>query len=120
MRARTTLLLLCIHAVPALCVGQHAHQFEFGGFGSYTHYDRAFVLDNKAGGGGRLGYFFSPNVSVEFEIGYQQPTPKAGGTNATATLGSGSLVLNMGGEHNLFYILGGYTRAEFADNPGYS
>src|SRR5882762_8184539 len=120
MRARTTLLAFFLSAVPALCIAQHTHQFEFGGFGSYTRYDKAFVLAKQAGGGGRLGYFFSRVVAIEFEMGYQQPTPYAGGNNATATLASGSLVLNTGNEHNLFYVLGGYARLEFSDRPGYT
>ncbi|HEV8381265.1 MAG TPA: OmpA family protein [Gemmatimonadales bacterium] len=120
MRSRTPLLLLALSVVPVLCVGQHTHQFEIGAFGSYTRYDRAFALDKQIGGGGRLGYFFSRGVGIEFELGYQQPTPSAGGTNATATLASGSLVLNTGNEHNIFYILGGYTRVEFGDRTGYN
>jgi len=120
MRARTTLLVFYLSAVPALCIAQHTHQFEIGGFGSYTRYDRAFALEKQIGGGGRLGYLFSRVVGIEFELGYQQPTPYAGGTNATATLASGSLVLNTGSEHSLLYVLGGYTRLEFGDRPGYS
>src|SRR6266487_3367051 len=120
MRAQMTLLVLCLNALPALCDAQHTHQFEIGGYGSYTRYDRAFELDKQVGGGGRLGYFFSPHVGIEFELGYQQPTPWAGGVNPTVTLGSGSLVLNTGNAHNLFYVLGGYTRLEFSDRPGYS
>src|SRR5213083_2525656 len=120
MRAQMTLLVLCLNALPALCDAQHTHQFEIGGYGSYTRYDRAFELDKQVGGGGRLGYFFSPHVGIEFELGYQQPTPWTGGVNPTVTLGSGSLVLNTGNAHNLFYVLGGYTRLEFSDRPGYS
>ena len=120
MRARTTLSLFCLIAVPAIGVAQHTHQFEIGAFGSFTRYDRAFGLDNQIGGGGRLGYFFSPAIGVEFDLGYQQPTPRAGGANAALSLGSGSLVLNMGNEQNLFYILGGYTRLRFGDNVGYT
>ncbi len=120
MRARTALLAFFLSAVPALCIAQHTHQFEFDGFGSYTRYDKAFVLAKQVGGGGRLGYFFSRVVGIEFEMGYQQPTPYAGGNNATATLASGSLVFNTGNEHNLFYFLGGYTRLEFSDRPGYA
>src|SRR2546425_516633 len=120
MRARTPLLLLCLNALPARCIGQRTHQFEIGAFGSFTRYDRAFRLDNQIGGGGRLGYFFSRAIGVEFELGYQQPTPTAGGTNAALALGSGSLVLNIGNENNLLYILGGYTRLQFRDNPGYT
>jgi len=120
MRARTTLLVFGLSAVPALCVGQHTHQFEIGAFASFTRYDHAFSLDTQIGGGGRLGYFFSPAIGVEFDLGYQQPTPQTGGTNAALALGSGSLVLNIGSEHNLFYLLGGYTRLQFGDRPGYS
>ena len=120
MRTPTTLLVLCLNAVPALCVAQHGHQFEIGAFGSFTRYDHAFNLDNQIGGGGRLGYFFSPAIGLELELGYQQPTPRAGGANATVALGSGSLVLNLGNEHNLFYLLGGYTHLQFSDSPGYS
>ena len=120
MRARTPLLLVCLYAVPALCAGQHTHQFEFGAFGSFTRYDRAFGLDNQIGGGGRFGYFFSPAISAEVEFGYAQPAPRIGGSNAALALGSASLVLNVGNESNLFYILGGYSRLQFGDSPGYS
>lgn len=120
MRAQTTLLLLCLAAIPAPCFGQHTHQFEISAFGSFTRYDRVFNLDNQIGGGGRLGYFFSPVVGGEVELGYQQPTPKGGGTNATLALWSASLTLNFGSERNLFYLLGGYSRVSFGDNPAYA
>ena len=95
MRTRTTLLVLGLNAVPALCVAQHAHQFEIGAFGSFTRYDRAFGLDNKIGGGGRLGYFFSRSIGFELELGYQQPHPLGGVSNPALSLGSGSLALNL-------------------------
>jgi outer membrane protein OmpA-like peptidoglycan-associated protein len=120
MRARTTVLVFGLSALPALCIGQHTHQFEIGAFASFTRYDRAFGLDNQIGGGGRLGYFFSPAIGLEIDFGYQQPTPRTGGANAALSLGSGSLVLNAGGQHNLFYVLGGYTRLQFGNHPGYS
>jgi outer membrane protein OmpA-like peptidoglycan-associated protein len=119
MRARMSLLVLALAAVPPLAA-QRTHQFEIGAFASFTRYDRAFNLDNQIGGGGRLGYFFSPAVGLEFDIGYQQPVPKSGGANAALATGSGSLVLNFGSERNLFYILGGYTRLAFGDHPAYS
>src|SRR6266540_4090554 len=120
MRARTTLVLLGLIAVPALCIGQHAHQFEIGAYASFTRYDRAFSLDHQIGGGGRLGYFFSRAIGAEAEFGYQQPAPASGGAKAALALWSGSLTLNVGNENNLFYILGGYTRLEFSDHPSYS
>jgi outer membrane protein OmpA-like peptidoglycan-associated protein len=120
MRARTTSMVLALIALPVLAVAQRTHQFEISAFGSFTRYDRVFSLDNQIGGGGRLGYFFSPAVELEVDLGYQQPTPTAGGANAAVSLGGASVVLNFGSERNLFYILGGYTRLAFGDHPGYS
>ena len=120
MRSQTSLLVLCLLVAPAVGAAQHTHQFEMGAFGSYTRYDQAFNLDKQMGGGGRLGYFFSPVVGVEFDVGFQQPSPKSGGATTGLTLGGGSLVLNFGGQKNLFYILGGYSRLSFADNPAYA
>jgi len=114
MRARMTLVLLAIAAVPTLpLAAQRAHQFEIGAFGSFTRYDRAFNLDNQIGFGGRLGYFFGQTVGIEVDAGYQSPTAKTGPATATLTVGSASLVLNFGTERNLFYILGGYSRLDF-------
>lgn len=122
MRARMTFVLFGIATgAVAPAAAQRTHQFEIGAFGSFTRYDRAFALDNQIGGGGRLGYFFSPSVSLELEAGYQQPTPQTGGgQNAALALGSASLVLNFGSERNLFYILGGYSRLAFGDHAAYS
>lgn len=122
MRARMTLVMLGLAAVaaPASLAAQRTHQFEIGAFGSFTRYDQVFALDNQIGGGGRLGYFFSPAVALEFEVGYQQPTPTAGPPNAALSMGSASLVLNFGGESNLFYLLGGYSRFAWGDRAGYS
>jgi outer membrane protein OmpA-like peptidoglycan-associated protein len=91
-----------------------------GAFGSFTRYDQVFNLDNQIGGGGRLGYFFSPAIGIEVDLGYQQPSPKSGGATTGLTLGAASLVLNVGGERNLFYILGGYSRLNFENNPAYA
>jgi len=113
MRARTTLLVFWLTAVPTLCIAQHTHQFEISGFGSYTRYDRAFSLAKQIGGAGGSATFQS-HRRHRVRNGLSAADTYAGGTNATATLASGSLVLNAGGQHNLFYILGGYTRLESA------
>src|SRR6266705_1308588 len=121
MRTLTTALaaLLAGAGVSAL-PAQHAHQFEFGAFGSYTRYDRALGLDNQLGGGARLGYFFGRVVGAELDIGYVEPNATSGVATAELTHGSGSLVLNVaaGGRH-LLYMLGGYTRLDFEKTPPY-
>jgi outer membrane protein OmpA-like peptidoglycan-associated protein len=98
---------------------QRAHQFELGAFGSFTRYDRAYNLDNQIGGGGRLGYFFGDVAEIEVAAGYQSPSAKIGPATTDLTLGSASLVLNFGSEHNLFYLLGGYTRLDFEEAAPY-
>ena len=45
MQARTVLALATLAAVPL--AAQRSHQFEFGAFGSFTRYDRAFNLGNQ-------------------------------------------------------------------------
>src|SRR2546427_2311694 len=50
---------------------QRAHQFELGALGSFTRYDRAFGLEDRVGGGARLGYFFTDVVGAELNVGYQ-------------------------------------------------
>jgi outer membrane protein with beta-barrel domain len=95
--------------------GQHADQFEFGVFGSYTRYDRFYNLKNQVGGGARLGLFVSDKVGLEFEGGFQQPQQEVGTLNPQLVLGSVSLVFNAAAGRNLFYLLGGYTRLGFRD-----
>jgi len=105
--------LACGTAGAPPLAAQRAHQFEVGAFGMFTRFDRAFSLDNQIGGGARLGYFFSNVVSAELDAGYQSPSPTFGGSSPTLTLGSASLVLNFGSAHQLFYVLGGYSRLDF-------
>lgn len=98
---------------------QRSHQFELGAFGSLTRYDPMFNLNNRVGGGARLGYFFSNVASAELDASYQNPNPRSGTASPTLALGAASLVLNFGGSKNLFYILGGYSRLDFEDAAPY-
>src|SRR5256712_6451518 len=121
MRSLTVTGLLAAVAVLPLRA-QRGHQFEFGPFGSYTRYDRAFNLSDQAGGGGRLGYFFSDVVGVELDAGYKSPAPRTGTSPVPAQLsfGSASLVLNVAaGAHHLLYLLGGYSRLDFEKQSPY-
>lgn len=60
---------LATYAVPTLA--QEKGTIEIGGFGRFTKYDGSFSTSNKSensfGGGGRLGYFFSPKFSLELD-----------------------------------------------------
>jgi outer membrane protein OmpA-like peptidoglycan-associated protein len=118
MRAPLT-FALAIAAVTTPLAAQRAHQFEIGAFGSFTRYDQVFNLDNQIGFGGRLGYFFGETVGIEVDVGRQAPHAKIGSDSATLTHFSASLVLNFGGERNLFYLLGGYSRLDFEEAAPY-
>src|SRR5205814_134758 len=118
-RFLTSVLLLGLLAGPALA--QRAEQIEISGFGSFTRYDRAFLLKSQFGGGIRIGYYTSNRIGIELEGGYQSPIHVFGTQTATLSLASASLVLNYpAGKSNEFYILGGYTRLTFGDAAPYS
>src|SRR6266702_2092067 len=97
----------------ATLTAQHAHQLEFGGFTSWTRYDRAFGLNNtfdswkSLGFGGRIGYFLSDYVGLEVDANVATPTYKATGDTTTAVLGSASLIINSGTGGKVLYVLGG-------------
>ncbi len=115
MRVATVIGVLFVGGA-ATVHAQHAHQLEFGGYGMYTRYDRAFQLNNQFGGGGRLGYFFNDYIGLEVDANYSYPTlknPLPGGITSTQVrLGSASLVINGGGGKNVLYVLGGYSRLD--------
>src|SRR5260370_23809742 len=56
MRVATVIGVLLLGGA-ATVRAQHAHQIEFGGYGTYTRYDRAFQLNNQFCGGRRARYF---------------------------------------------------------------
>src|SRR5207249_9179557 len=84
---------------------QHAHQLEIGGFGSYTRYDKLFLLGNQVGGGGRLGFFFKETLGLGVDGNIAYPFPKAGGPHTLIRFGSGSRVLNSGGHKKILCYL---------------
>ena len=112
MRVATVVGVLLLGGAASLSA-QHAHQFEIGGFASYTRFDRAFLLDNQIGGGGRLGFWITDWLGIEGDGLYTRPKPTGGsGTNFPVWFASGSLVLNFGSEKS-FYLLGGYSAMDF-------
>ena len=113
LQQRVVLLGLALAGVAPALRAQQAGQFEVGAFGSYTRYDKAFGLDNRAGGGARLGYFFGKVVGLEAEVLFQPNyTVSTGGAATTLEplIASGSLVFNaLRGTRVTLYALGGYS-----------
>jgi hypothetical protein len=102
---------------------QHAHQFELGGFATYTRYDRALQLANQFGGGARLAFFFSDRVAMELEGSLAGPSLKPAvpgvGPTTRVLIGSASVVVNSIERRNILYFLGGYSRLGMGANPPY-
>lgn len=50
-----------------------------GGFGQYTKFDDALLLDNTFGVGGRVGAYFAPNWNLEYDHSYNRPEQEGAG-----------------------------------------
>jgi opacity protein-like surface antigen len=115
-----TIVGLALACAVASASAQHGNQIEFGGFGTYTRYDPVYALDQQFGGGGRLGFFLGEYFGLEVDANMATPIHQAGafiGQGAPRLRGSASLLINSGGEHNILYVIGGYTRTRLG---GYS
>ncbi len=113
-------------AVAALMCGgglaaQRAGTYEIGAFGAFTRYDPDFGMDDKFGGGARLGYFLGERIGLEVDVLFQ-PRHAIPGSSAgfEPLIGSGSLVVNLLNlASNSFYVLGGYSRLDFGSTSPY-
>ena len=96
-------------------------RFEASFFGSFTRYDKAFLLKNTLGGGARIGYLITPNVEVEIEALLEAPqTPAGSPSEVSPIFGGGSLILNLpAGPHLTLYGAAGYTRQDFGGSAPY-
>src|SRR6266850_7108169 len=114
MRVVTVISVLLLGGAATL-EAQHRFQFEIGGFAGYTRFDRAFLLENQIGGGGRIGFWITNWLGIEGDGLYQRARPTSGGANLPVWFASGSLVVNFGSEKS-FYVLGGYSAIDFNSN----
>lgn len=112
MRRLSLIGLTCVGlAVPA--AAQRAGRVELGVLGTYTRFDRRYVLEKQFGAGARVGYFLTDHLSVEIDATYSQPAPFGGGVSWSLLQGSASLGMNAGSGRTLFYVLGGYSYVDF-------
>src|SRR5207247_11451250 len=97
MRVVTVMAVLLLGGAATL-EAQHRFQFEIGGFASFTRFDRALLLDNQIGGGGRIGFWITDWLGIEGDGLYQRPHPKGGGagTDCPVRFAAGSRVLDAG------------------------
>ncbi|HEY5219479.1 MAG TPA: OmpA family protein [Gemmatimonadaceae bacterium] len=79
-----------VWAVPA--IAQERGTMEFGAFGSAASFDNSLSLKTAVGGGGRIGMFLAPRLSVEFEDAEMRASRPNGLTSVNVGLLSGRLV----------------------------
>ena len=90
IRAFTIGVTALVLAVPA--AAQQRGTMEFGAFGSIASFDNALSLKTAYGGGGRIGMFLGPRLSIEFEDAEMRATRPNGLANVNVGLLSGRLV----------------------------
>lgn len=99
---------------------QRSDQIELGVYGTFTRFDRAYLLPNRVGGGLRFGYYLSDRVSIEAEGNYLGPSDVAGRASYFLHTGSASLVLNFPTGSHSFFVLGGVSRFDLGTTPPYN
>ena len=103
---------------------QQRGTIEFGAFASSTSYDASLGMNNNLGFGGRVGAFFSPRLSVEFEVGGGSAGRTQGRSDVNVGVQSGRLTLvPLRLANNRISILlgvgGDHTDANFFESYGY-
>lgn len=77
-------------AVPA--AAQERGTVEFGAFGSAASFDKGLSLDKGYGGGGRIGMYLDPRLSIEFENAEMRASRPSGLKSVNVGVLSGRLV----------------------------
>jgi len=77
-------------AIPA--AAQERGTVEFGAFGSAASFDNSLSLGSGYGGGGRVGIFLTPRLSMEFEDAEMRASRPNGLANVNVGILSGRLV----------------------------
>jgi outer membrane protein OmpA-like peptidoglycan-associated protein len=91
MLHNTLVIALAAVALSAPLAAQERGTIEFGGFASAGTFDNAIGLKTGYGGGGRIGAFLTPRLSLEFEDAEMRATRPNGLRDVNVGLLSGRL-----------------------------
>lgn len=111
----TVTVLVAVAAVgtPAPGTAQEGGVVELGVFGRYTRFDETLKLDDRPGGGARVGLFLSRFLSLEADASYTGTTGPAGVTGWYVPLHARAVVHIPLGELSALSLGGGYVRHEY-------
>jgi len=104
MKALTLAVAALMWAVPA--AAQQRGTMEFGAFGSVASFDNALSLKSGYGGGGRIGMFLTPLLSIEFEDAEMRASRPHGLSDVNVGLLSGRLLAVPFQKDGLSFLLG--------------
>jgi outer membrane protein OmpA-like peptidoglycan-associated protein len=91
MSYKTLIVAFATLALAAPLAAQERGTIEFGGFASAGKFDNAIGLKTGYGGGGRIGAFLTPRLSLEFEDAEMRATRPNGLNDVNVGLLSGRL-----------------------------
>lgn len=92
MLSRTLILTAAMLAWGLPAAAQDRGTVEFGAFGSAASFDNSLSLKTGFGGGGRVGVFLDPRLSIEFEDAEMRATRPNGLNDVNVGILSGRLV----------------------------
>ena len=92
--------------VAAPAAAQERGSVEFGAFGSAATFDNALSLKTGYGGGGRIGIYLEPRLSLEFEDAEMRATRPNGLKDVNVGLLSGRVVVSPFGMGRLSMLVG--------------
>jgi peptidoglycan-associated lipoprotein len=79
LRRRWTVCAMTALLFGGTAAAQQPGTLLLGGFGQYTKFDDALLLDNTFGVGGRVGAYFAPNWNLEYDLSYNRPAQEGAG-----------------------------------------
>jgi outer membrane protein OmpA-like peptidoglycan-associated protein len=89
MSVRTLTMVAAALVCAAPAAAQDRGTMEFGAFGSAASFDDALSLTSAYGGGGRVGMFLTPRLSLEFEKGEMRASRPNGLANVNVGILAG-------------------------------
>ena len=115
---RSIVSLALLFAGTTVLSAQSSGSFEITGFGRYTFYDDTLRLEDKAGGGGSLGFFFVKNLAIEAEAAYTKTNSELGALSLSNVPVRGRLTYHipLGGNASSIRLGAGYVRDMYGED----
>jgi hypothetical protein len=111
---------LTLVANPSPVAAQKSQALEFNGFASWWRFDASFLLENRLGGGARIGYNLGDRFGVEVVGDFIQTRNLAQTQDVKVQTISANLVVNFpASDHLTFVASGGYSHMTFGPDAPY-